>query len=449
MMEWLKNHKGLLGIGCGVGIVAFFCVIVLGVLAWFFLPKLLNKDKPIEFVTYERTDVAFTSWGSPSGITVKFDVPQGDYPQVETAIRLIISKSQMAKELGEPIGETLQQVADNFVELFKEAIGKDEYGTTQFDLLIEQEYQNKECVVFHVADGIYGNGGPHEYDLVVRLKDGHVMEQSEMIFISEDRLKELVMQYADSEQREQVFLEEGYYLSPCAEGVKLLWPIGSHFTGECIIPLSEIEGYLTDDARQLFTAKGFDTVAAVPSVATPDEEEPAEEVSGTEEDVVKGDLAIFELRGPVKEFVFKSGDYKVKRTFDQNGKWIKVDGKGLSSLFPGGVKRDGQGRMIKGKYDPLEDLSITFEFDAQGRIATITDQPYLDGGDITTYNYNSNGTLVSITTQYTGMDAIDEETGEEDGPSVSNVTILETDSHSNWTKRQLGDVVQTRTITYY
>ena len=452
-MEWIKNNKKTVGIGCGCAIVAFFLTVIMVILAWIFVPKLLKKSDPIVFQSYELTDEATSPQGLPLGISIKIDIPQGDHPKIEGAIRQIINKSSVVQALGEPIGETLQQVADNCVELFKERAKTDEFGYVQFDLLIEYEYQNKECVVFHVADGVYGNGGPKEYNVVVRKEDGHVMEQSEMIFIAEEKLRALAEKHYSTEEGFEVFLGDGYYVSPCAEGVKLQWPVGSHFLGECVIPLNEIESYLTEEGKPLFTAEGYDETEQA-TAAAPAEEE-GEEVAAIEEetaepDVAKGDLAAFELVGPVKECTFRSSDFKIRRTFDKNGHWTKLDGNSVSTFFAGGISRDSQDRIVKGKTDPYEDLYVSYKYNASGQISEIVDAEYYDGGSISTFNYNGNGELVSITTQYTGMDAIeDEETGEETPPSVDHVTILERDAHGNWTKRKLGSTTQTRTITYY
>lgn len=269
-MEWIKNSKKTVGIGCGCAVVVFFLAVIIGILAWIFVPKLLKNSEPIVFQSYELTDVATNSQDLPSGISIKIDVPQGENMKIEGAIRQIISKSKMVKALGEPIGETLQQVADNSVELFKERAKTDEFGYVQFDLLIEYEYQNKECVVFHVADGVYGNGGPQEYNVVVRKADGHVMEQSEMIFISEEKLRAMAEKHYSTEGGFEVFLGDGYFVSPCAEGLKLQWPIGSHFLGECVIPLSEIESYLTEEGKPLFTAEGYDETEQATAAAASD-----------------------------------------------------------------------------------------------------------------------------------------------------------------------------------
>ena len=439
---WMSNHKKWIGLGCGCAVVVFFVVVILGVLAYFFVPKLLGKNEAIRFVPYEVTDETSNSWGAPAGITVRIDVPQGDYPKVEAAIRQIVNESFVAEELGQPIGETLQLLVDNCVESFKEAVAKDEFGgPIECLLLVQSEYQNTESVVFHVTDGIYANGGPREYDMVVRLDDGHVMTQTDMIGISPDILKEIAAKYAPDDVKGQLWLEDGYFLSPCAEGAKLLWPIGSHFTGECIIPLADLEEYLTEDGKKLFTAKELKTDDSP--------QNDNDDADADAADVAKCDLAAFDLRGPVKEYTLEAGDYSVTNTFDRNGMWTKEDGKPLSEVFPGGVERDNEGRITKGRTDQYEDLAIVYEYDAKGQIARITYAVYMDGGSIDTFTYNDKGDMVSASTQATGMDAYDEETGEEAASVVSHFKILERDNHGNWTKRECDGLVQTRKITYY
>ena len=73
----------------------------------------------------------------------------------------------------------------------------------------------------------------------------------------------------------------------------------------------------------------------------------------------------------------------------------------------------------------------------------------MDGGYVEEFKYDEDGHVKSIKSYYTGMDAINEETGEADPPTIRNYTILEKDEMGNWTKRKSSQGSETRTITYY
>ena len=164
----------------------------------------------------------------------------------------------------------------------------------------------------------------------------------------------------------------------------------------------------------------------------------------------RGDLPIFQLFGPVKECKFMTGNEKSTLSFNEQGQWIKEDGHSLSMKFPGGIKRDKNGRLIEGKLDKLEDLNFTYKYNDAGFVVHIEYNEYMDGGSFEDYEYDAQGYVSVMKEQYTGMDAIDPETEEEVGPTVYKYTIVEKDSYGNWTKRkdQKGNV-ETRKITYF
>jgi len=72
------------------------------------------------------------------------------------------------------------------------------------------------------------------------------------------------------------------------------------------------------------------------------------------DDVVRGELGAFELRGPVKECVWNYGSYEQTYTFDEKGMWATRDGRVPWEEWPS--KRDEQGRESEGlAVDTLDD----------------------------------------------------------------------------------------------
>lgn len=160
----------------------------------------------------------------------------------------------------------------------------------------------------------------------------------------------------------------------------------------------------------------------------------------------RGDLGAFDLRGPVKEC--KQDELIV--TFNPEGQFIAENGKPIEKIYTGGVKRDKNGRLQKGMYDPNDETGHDYYFDSKGLATKIHYRNYMDAGNTITYTYDADGYVATESDQEWGIDAVDEETGELPKPVVKKYTILEKDSYGNWTKRkdQKGNVT-TRKITYY
>lgn len=164
----------------------------------------------------------------------------------------------------------------------------------------------------------------------------------------------------------------------------------------------------------------------------------------------RGDLGVFDLRGPVKECKLVFGNYKKTNSFNEQGQWTAEDGKPLKSIYPGGVKRDKDGRITKGLFDQWGDTYHEYHLDSKGLATEINYHDYMDEGSDVTYTYDADGYVATETVSEWGMGAYDEETGEEVKPTVSKYTILEKDGYGNWTKRkdEKGNIT-TRQITYY
>ena len=160
----------------------------------------------------------------------------------------------------------------------------------------------------------------------------------------------------------------------------------------------------------------------------------------------RGDLGVFDLRGPVKE----CKKDQLILSFNPEGQWIAENGKPIEKFYTGGVKRDKNGRISKGMYDPSDETGHDYYLNEKGLVTKINYRNYMDEGNIVTFTYDADGYVATETDQAWGMGAVDEETGEEAKPVVTKYTILEKDSYGNWTKRkdQNGNIT-TRQITYY
>lgn len=161
--------------------------------------------------------------------------------------------------------------------------------------------------------------------------------------------------------------------------------------------------------------------------------------------IAKGELGLFELTGPVKSCKIKTKWGTITRTFDENGMWLTHEGKPLSKVYPNGIKRDDQGRIIQGLMD-ADGNGDDYEYNTDGN----RKRYFFHYGDESTEelnNYDADGKLASVKRTVISFDTDGE-------PITETYEILSTDDHGNWTKRKVieGKVVddtQTRTITYF
>lgn len=153
----------------------------------------------------------------------------------------------------------------------------------------------------------------------------------------------------------------------------------------------------------------------------------------------KGELGLYELRGPVKQCIWKNDDSENNLGFDKNGMWVTENGYTL-----GGegvvIKRDKAGRIIK-RGDPYDEEYTSYTYNSNG-LVTKKIIKYMDGGDEIHFYYNSNGECTKCVDSYGDMEG--------SGKLTTKYTIVTRDSYGNWTKRkdQHGKV-ETRIITYY
>lgn len=292
-----------------------------------------NGNTPLTFETYEKEGLTETTEGAPIGIRVSIAVPQEDNAQaqaVTNAICEIMTQSQLGQETGAPKEGTLQEIVDDYVQRFLQKPWGEEYGPMQCDLLISNGFQNASCIVLHVADGLYGNGGPVEFDAVVRLSDGHIMQQDEMVSISADELYGIIQKALGEGDETPIMLEEGYFISPvAADSCKILWPTGSHFTAEVIVPLSVMEPFLTEEGRALFTG-------TAPAAQSPASEAAEEKKEDTPAEAVTPEFILDNGKlGPIEvgmkrnnlpasvPGLYDKAEYKKETKADMDGEWTE------------------------------------------------------------------------------------------------------------------------------
>ena len=156
-----------------------------------------------------------------------------------------------------------------------------------------------------------------------------------------------------------------------------------------------------------------------------------------------GDLGIFDLKGPVKSFTLKNEWGSVTRTFDRKGLWLTIDGKPLRQVYTKGIRRDNNGRFVKGIMDE-DGNGEEYYYNSDGRI-TKRNYHFYDTTEENTYTYDSKGNLIKMDVVEGGMDASE--------PYTEEYVIQTTDKYGNWTERvtKIGSEksIVTRTIVYY
>lgn len=385
---------------------------------------------PLEFETYEKEADASSMEMGPSNMILRLDVPKGEgdlQNKVTEGIREIIRQSEVGTALDQPTDVSLKEIADGFATYF----AKGEAEPALYDLEISHGFQNSQAITFHVIDGIFMNGGPREYNKVVRLSDGHLMTTGEMFSITEDQVKDLVKKFGDENQKEMVDLMEegGYWLTPDTIGCKLVFQNGSHFFQYVDIPLNDIAPYLTEEGRKLFEVPA-DALASIQ--LAPEKKKEEQEVVKAE--TRRGDLGIFELHGPVK--TMKDGQ---TYSFNEKGQWLTLDGQKLSDVYYQ-VVRDKNGRLKELNADGYG--SVSYTFNSEGLATSINEDGF--GRELT---YNKEGDVIKE------VQTIAPEMGDEEGEGeiiIFTYEILERDQYGNWTKRKAnGKEIQTRTISYF
>ena len=388
------------------------------------------KVAPLEFTNYEKDVTEVSPEGSPASLLIKFAVPKGEGEAlVATAEKEIVAAAMIAEALGTPEGVSLENIADSYEEYFKSGMAEGALEPRcMYHLEIACQYQNPQVVVFHVTDGVYGNGGPQEYLRIVSLADGQIINRAALTTMTDADVKNLALQFADDDTKE--FLRENdhedFWIAPDSVGCRVKLQTGTHFFTDFVVPVERIAPYLTDKGKALFV--GTDGATATK----------ADESAAVQESYApgRGDLGGYDLRGPVKTVKYAEWN----ATFNEQGQLTAENDQSLNSIFPSGIKRDKDGRLTECHTDAYGSRGYTYN--AKGLPTEIAE----DGYD-RILTYDADGYLATETA------TIAPDMGDEEGePEVITYkyTIIEKDSYGNWTKRkdQEGNIT-TRTITYY
>lgn len=222
-----------------------------------------DKDVKMRFSACERQDDGQTSNGAYSALDVSLAVPEGEgeaQHNVARGIRAICDRSPVAEELGKASADaSIEGVADYYASAFKKGLKTGKvYPLCTYSLRISEKFQNKVGVVFSVTTGVWGNGGPWEYETFVRFSDGNVLDSKNMINISKTQLRALVKKYGAEELSTMMSVEEGdYQVMPTADGkANLHISMGGHFFEDVEVPEEEITSYLTAEGKAVFESDG-------------------------------------------------------------------------------------------------------------------------------------------------------------------------------------------------
>ena len=386
-----------------------------------------EKSLPIEFEAFEIMD--------GGNYMIDIDIPKGNGEReqnVTKGIREIIAQSELGKKIGAPTEGTLQEVMEDYHERYNKYAQENAESprSPMCDLEIKCSFQNEACVTFIVFDGIHFGGNPDYYNSLVRISDGHVISQQELVNISMPDAEKLIKKHIKDDNI-PVYLEDGYWFSPSlGDSCHVMWAYSRGVWGETTIPLSDMDPYLTEEGKKLFSAKVLERPI----------ESDGQTLSETNDATIHGELGIFGLRGPVKEFTWNYDGRNVTYGFDQKGMWISG-----GTQSPGNcqaVKRDDQGRVTK-MGDPYDEYYEAFAYNDNGLVTKHVVHE-IDGYMLeTSFFYD---TELECTKDASVVS--DPLTGT--GEFTNTYTILDRDSHGNWTKRKNQEgKTETRTIIYY
>jgi len=399
------------------------------------------SQSPLTFETFEKTVDETGPEGGVAGLELKIDIPLGEgerQDKVSAGIREIISQSEVGKELKQPIEGNLKDIADALINYFPVGVVKGDLESSgvTYHLWIENESQNSEAVFFHVGDGIFGNGGPSESYKVVRLSDGKLMDDKDVYNITGNDIVALVKKHGTNEQKEfdEAFIGPDGYLCPVGDSCKVLYLEGAHFWNVVTIPVNEITTFLTDEGKKLFHISDAFAPATSQKKVLEDDPETAKPAEPG-----RGELGIFDLRGPVKSCKWKyvHGDSNTY-TFNEDGFWQTKDGQSIKKMYHAGINRDKVGRIVKGDYEFYDE---TFTYNEHGLLI----ETECDGVS-RTITYDADG-YVKSECYITPPDMGDEE-GEPE-TTTYNYAIVEKDEIGNWTIRKSSQGTETRSIDYF
>ena len=161
--------------------------------------------------------------------------------------------------------------------------------------------------------------------------------------------------------------------------------------------------------------------------------------------VIGGDLPLFDLTGPVKSVViYTEPDYPVRISFSQKGHAT------LPESYENSLSRDRNSLIKSGLYPADSHMGDfwmkSFVRDNKGRVTRITFESSTGGHLIyANYTYASPTSSERVGAKYTQGRLV----------TIVKYTILERDSHGNWTRRseynttEREKTISSRKITYW
>ncbi len=230
-----------------------------------------DKKARMPFSACERQNDGQTSNGAYAALDVSLAVPKGEVTaqrNVARGIRAICDRSPVAEKLGKaPIDASIEGIADYYVSAFKKGLRTGKvYPLCTYSLRICEKFQNRVGVVFSVTTGVWGNGGPWEYDTFVRFSDSKVLDSKYLVKIPAVKIRALVQKYASEELSSIISVEEGdYQVMPATDGkANLHVSMGSHFFENVEVPVEEVVPYLTAEGKAVFEVQTRNTSVAPP-----------------------------------------------------------------------------------------------------------------------------------------------------------------------------------------
>lgn len=164
---------------------------------------------------------------------------------------------------------------------------------------------------------------------------------------------------------------------------------------------------------------------------------------------VSNDLRLNDLRGNV-EVVYgyydENNEYDgYEYSFSQSGTWTNIGPQTLKQRYNNAAERDASGRikrLCSEDMGSVEDINYTYN--VQGFVTKKSIDYGMDGSSVVQFTYDANGDVVKKV-------SID---GDGSGKTTETYTILERDSHGNWTRRKIvssdgSSRVEKRRINYY
>ena len=375
-----------------------------------------QKAAPIAFETYVQRVEAETSTGFPVSLDLCLDMPVGDGEQqenVKKGIIEVIGQSAIGKVLGAPTGNTMKEIGDNYVSIFKQKTDANTISRA-ITMQVSCVYQNEACAVFYVVDDGIDFESSQKYEAVIQLSDGHLMTNDEIAKISKDELMNLANKFTDDSQKCKIDDEGNYSLSIGAEG--LLFHPTQYSLNEYVLPTESVEAYLTEEGKAL--------LKAVPLLT----ERP------TSSETIQGDLGRYDLQGPVKSYKIVSED--MEYTFDTNGQVQTCNGEPVVGTVYEKINRNDLGLATEAFV--IGNARDIFTYDASGRLAKRIYRVGNRDEQVDVYYYDSRGVLYKVNS----MTRFDERN------IVTNTEKFygfQFDSHGNWIKRGRAE----RVITYY